>query len=277
MVAASLCRTSGGRLVAAARGLGRPAARSLVTADTPKKVKRFYEGASWRQSGGNTWQVLLDGKPVRSPKGSMLELPSQILAEAVAAEWEAQTDLVRPLDMPLMTLGCTAVDLVRPELADGSCVDRLMPYLQTDTLCFEDDNEELVAHQLSEWGPQRRWFEGHFGITLTVGRGLMVPTHPEGTMETVADALKTRSEWELTALEVATGTAKSLVIAVSLMEQPGVGAEDALRWALLEEQFQIERWGLVEGEHDVHHAEALKWLRAAQRLALGSRGQTLEE
>jgi len=39
----------------------------------------------------------------------------------------------------LTTLSCTAVDLIRPQLASGTCVDRLLPFLETDTVCFDDD------------------------------------------------------------------------------------------------------------------------------------------
>merc|ERR1712194_640167 len=92
-----------------------------------------------------------------------------------------------------------------------------------------------------------------------------IPGHPEPTMVKIQQELLTRSEWELCALEIATSTAKSLIVAMALLDRADVMPEDALRWALLEEHFQIERWGLIEGEHDVAHQEALLWLTAAQK------------
>lgn len=242
-----------------------------MTAQSPKPIKRFYESASAQEKQDGFWRVLLDSKPVRTPKGSLLDIPSKNLAQAVALEWQAQGETVRPLDMPLTTLGCTAIDLVRPELDDGSCVRRLLPFLETDTVCFEDDQEALAAMQRAEWGPLRQWFEERFGLTLAVGRGFTAPCHPEYTLTSVEKALAARSEWDLCAIEVATSTAKSLIVAVALVDKPDMAAEDALRWALLEEHFQIERWGLVEGEHDVAHSEALKWLRASREFVCAIR------
>merc|ERR1712151_767322 len=100
-----------------------------------------------------------------------------------------------------------------------------------------------------------------------VAKGLAVPAHPEDTLTVIATNLCNRTPWELCALEIATNTTKSLIVATALIEREDVVAENALRWALLEEFFQIERWGLVEGEHDVAHGDALLWLGATQQFA----------
>jgi len=242
--------------------------RGLVTVTSPKPLKRFYDTASVERQG-DLWRVLLDSKAIRTPKGSFLELPTQTLAEGVAQEWSSQGEHVKPKEMPLMTLGCTAVDLVRQDMP--ACIDRIMPYLAMDTVCFEYDQELLAQQQKSEWGPLREWFQGHLGSALAVSRSLGPPNHPEATMAAVQANLQSRNEWELCALDVATSTAKSLVVAMALVDRDDVDAEGALRWALLEERFQIERWGLVEGEHDVAHQEAALWLGATRSFARGSR------
>lgn len=91
------------------------------------------------------------------------------------------------------------------------------------------------------------------------------PALSKATLPTVSLALESCDEWELTALEIATASAKSLVVASALMHREDVRAKDALRWSLLEEHFQIERWGLVEGEHDVSHSESVMWYAACRR------------
>jgi len=242
----------------------------LVTAESPRPLKRFYtEATAEDASSGAACRVLLDGKPVKTPKGSFLALPSRALAEAVATEWRNQSTHVRPKEMPLTTIGCTVIDLVLPETPTGPgsnlCVDRMLPYLETDTVCYEDDHEPLADLQRSEWGPLRQWYENRLGVQLAIATGLSVPAHPEATLEAVRQDLQNRGPWELCALEIATTTAKSLVVATALLDRDDVAAEQALRWAILEEYFQIERWGLVEGEHDVAHQEALLWLNATQR------------
>jgi len=105
---------------------------------------------------------------------------------------------------------------------------------------------------------------------------LGAPAHPDGTQGTVEAELNLRDEWELSALEIATSTAKSLVVATALLDRADIEAKDALRLALLEEHFQIERWGLVEGEHDVAHNEALMWLEACRHFGKHGRGPSVE-
>lgn len=235
--------------------------RSLVTVSSQKPVKRFYQDASVEESNG-LWRVLLDSKVLKTPKRVPLELPSRAVAERTAQEWRSQGEFLKPKQMPLTTIGCTTVDIVRHDTA--AAVRRLMPFLEMDTICFEDDQELLAERQRQECGPLRRWFEEHFGVTLAVATGLSAPAHPEETLTIIDAKLRGRSEWELCALEIATSTAKSLIVATALLDRPDVSPEIALRLSSLEERFQIERWGLVEGEHDVANQEAKIWLEAAK-------------
>jgi len=125
--------------------------------------------------------------------------------------------------------------------------------------------------QAAEWGPLRTWFEKHLGVKLAIGRGFSVPTHPPETMTRLESVLKQHDDWELCAIEVAASTAKSVITGCALVQRDDVTPELAMRWALLEEMFQIERWGLVEGEHDVSHEETLMWLRTAKQFILHRR------
>jgi ATP synthase mitochondrial F1 complex assembly factor 2 len=59
---------------------------------------------------GNWFGVTLDGRILKTPMGQTLSLPSQHLAYAIAAEWDAQKKVLKPSQMPLMTLACTSLD-----------------------------------------------------------------------------------------------------------------------------------------------------------------------
>lgn len=76
--------------------------------------------------------VTLDGRALSTPMGQKLAVPSETLAHMIAAEWDAQTTLLRPTDMPLMTLACTALDQAayHPHLYR----DEAVRYLPTDTV-----------------------------------------------------------------------------------------------------------------------------------------------
>eukprot|EP00746_Dinoflagellata_sp_MGD_P165989 gnl/MRDRNA2_/MRDRNA2_95593_c0_seq1.p1 gnl/MRDRNA2_/MRDRNA2_95593_c0~~gnl/MRDRNA2_/MRDRNA2_95593_c0_seq1.p1 ORF type:complete len:310 (+),score=75.42 gnl/MRDRNA2_/MRDRNA2_95593_c0_seq1:50-979(+) len=245
-----------------------------ISEKKPGAVRRFYTDVSVQPSADTgKWHVTLDGRKLKTPKGSALDLPTKALAEAIAAEWDAQTENLAPDDMVMMTLACTAVDLTGP--ARDALVERVIPYLETDTICFPDDEEavsglslpgsgDLLKMQKDEWDPLRTWFEQHFGVKVAIAEGLMAPKHPESTIATVKEALHQYDDWELTCVEQATYHAKSLITGVALVEKEGATAEDALRWSNLEEFFQIERWGLVEGEHDDSHALSLQWFNACK-------------
>ena len=71
--------------------------------------KRFYQACRDR-AGGAAFAVLLDGKPVRTPAGRPLAAPTLALAEALAAEWDAQHDVIDPGTMPLTRLANSIID-----------------------------------------------------------------------------------------------------------------------------------------------------------------------
>ena len=100
-------------------------------------MKRVYKKASARPAEGG-WGVALDGRPMRTPARHELIVPSAALAEAIAAEWDAQQDEVRPATMPLTRLAATAIDrtrtqrdLVVAETANSAGTD---PGIRTRTL-----------------------------------------------------------------------------------------------------------------------------------------------
>ena len=62
--------------------------------------KRFYTDVGVGEADGG-YTVTLDGKPIKTPSGSMVVAPSRPLAEMIAAEWNAQGEFIEPLTMPL--------------------------------------------------------------------------------------------------------------------------------------------------------------------------------
>lgn len=62
------------------------------------------------------------------------------------------------------------------------------------------------------------------------------------------------SAWDLACLESLSAAARSVLIGVAQMHGIMSPAE-ALRLARLEEDFQSEEWGLVEGGHDIDGAD----------------------
>src|SRR5512145_3037151 len=80
----------------------------------PQLRRRFYQHATVGE-GSHDYPVLLDGRAVRTPARNTLAAPSRALAEAIAAEWQAQKDHVDPARMPLTRLANTIIDGVASE------------------------------------------------------------------------------------------------------------------------------------------------------------------
>jgi chaperone required for assembly of F1-ATPase len=120
---------------------------------------------------------------------------------------------------------------------------------------------------MEAWGPVRKWFEEQYG-EVGVSLGINPPVHPEETVARVQAELETKDQWDLALLEVSTRYAKSLICSMKFLANEEVTAEQVMKWALLEENFQIERCGLVEGDHDVFRDDMFKWLTAAKEFKI---------
>jgi chaperone required for assembly of F1-ATPase len=202
--------------------------------------KRFYSAVAIAPAEGEI-RIHLDGRPVRTPGGRFLSLPSVPLAEALAAEWEAQTDLIRPSTMPLTQLANTALDRIGPDRA--VITDMLMGYAGTDLVCFLADRPaDLVARQTEHWQPLRDWLALALDAPLTVTTALIAPDQPAESLAALRADLDRRNVWHLAAIQAAAAAAGSLVIALALAEGR-IDATQAIDASQLDERYQADLWG----------------------------------
>lgn len=82
-------------------------------------TRRFYKHAL-----ADGLCVKLDTRALRTPAGVLFEAPTAALAQAVAAEWEAQGERIVPASMPLTQLAFAAIDGGRGARAHPSSPDR---------------------------------------------------------------------------------------------------------------------------------------------------------
>src|SRR6195952_1277183 len=71
--------------------------------------KRFYASAGVI-GAPEGFAVALDGKAVRTPSGKALVVPARAIADAIAAEWDAQKEIIGPTSMPLTRLANSVID-----------------------------------------------------------------------------------------------------------------------------------------------------------------------
>ena len=73
------------------------------------RPKRFYANAGFAETADG-FAITLDDKNVRTPSKQQLVAPNRVLAEAIAAEWQAQAELIDPTSMPLTRLANSVID-----------------------------------------------------------------------------------------------------------------------------------------------------------------------
>jgi len=225
-------------------------------------MKRFWREARV-EAGSDGHLVLLDGKPVRTPAKRPLALPTEALARAVAMEWQAQGEVVKPAAMPLTQLCCTTLDLT---LASEAAVAReVAAYGATDLLCYRAaEPPSLAERQRRLWQPLLDWAARCYAAPLTVTSGLVAVVQPPASLAALDAAVAAFRGFRLTALaDLVRGTG-SLVLGLAVAEGE-ITAELAFDAAELDATHQMELWGT---EHEaVQRRAALKAdLASAARL-----------
>ena len=183
--------------------------------------------------------VTLDGRPLRSPAKSIVRLPNEPLALAVAREWRDGRDEVRP-HMPLTGIVMSAIDRVAPG-RDG-IVSRTSAYGETDLLCYRSECADLSARQAKEWQPLLDWAGEALSAPLTAAPGVMPVGQARGSLAALRDAVAAHDDLELAALHLATTATGSLVLALAL-SRGRLDARSAWELSRLDETWQAERWG----------------------------------
>jgi len=217
-------------------------------------MKRLYKKAE-PVPRGDAHAIALDGRPVETPGKRELTVPSGALAAAIAEEWNAQTDEVRPATMPLTRLSSTAVDRVATER--DTVVGQTAKYAGTDLLCYRAAHPPaLAARQQAVWQPLIDWALLHYDAPLAVTTGVIPRRQAETSLRAFAAAVAKLDDFMLTALHCATAACGSLVIGLALLEGR-IDAEEAFAASQLDESFQIEAWG-----EDSEQAERCQTLAA---------------
>src|ERR1035437_10092069 len=81
--------------------------------------KRIYANAGVVEAPDG-FAITLDDKPIRTPSGRPLVAPNREIADAIAAEWDAQKEIIDPLTMPFTRLANSAVDAVGDRVEAGA-------------------------------------------------------------------------------------------------------------------------------------------------------------
>ncbi len=231
-------------------------------AKVPAGRARFYKTVAVDPDAG-MFRLLLDGKPVRTPAKKEFQLPTRALADAVAAEWDAQTSRIDPATMPLTRLANSAIDGVMGREAEVRA--DIVKYAGSDLLCYRAEGPlELVRRQAEAWDPVLAWMREALGGSFHVAHGIMPAVQPAPAAASVARAVEAHRAFDLAALHVMTTLMGSALLALAHV-RGHLTADQAWAAAHIDEDWQISQWG-EDAEAKARREQRWQEMRAASRL-----------
>jgi len=156
--------------------------------------------------------------------------------------------------MPLLTLATTAID--REETQRQLLIAQLIGYTSVDTTCCrEEEGSEVAQRQAERLDPLLRRVEEILDVKFKVKDNLFGVKQKRATKEKLQAYLERLNPFELACLDALAVAGKSTVLAIAAVHGD-MHPEEVMMLTRLEEELQIENWGLVEGGHDIDRATA---------------------
>ena len=204
------------------------------------KAKRFWTKATAEPCDGG-FTVRLDARPVKTPGKEPLVVPTLAMAQAIAAEWEAQQGLVRPETMPVTRTANSALEKVAPQFAE--VVGLLAAYGASDLLCYRATGPaELIARQSAAWDPLLHWAATTLGAPLLVASGIIPVAQPGASTRRLFALTQALSPFQIAAFHDLVALTGSLVLALAVT-RGRLTPDQAWTLSRIDEDYQAELWG----------------------------------
>jgi chaperone required for assembly of F1-ATPase len=227
------------------------------------KAKRFWVAADVVAEGAG-WAIRLDGRAVRTPAKAPLIVPTRAMAQAIAAEWDAQHGEVRPDTMPVTRAANSAIDKVSVQFDEVAGL--IAAYGASDLLCYRAEGPAaLIARQAAAWDPLLDWASEALAAPLVVTCGVVPVGQPATSLARLDQAVRGFDPFELTALHDLVALTGSLVIGLALA-QGRVSVAEGWDASRIDESWQAEHWG---------HDEDAAAIVALKRQGLGDAARFL--
>jgi chaperone required for assembly of F1-ATPase len=215
----------------------------------PQLRRRFYKNAQVENVhvddahvslGDGGFAIRLDGRAVRTPARRILEAPTRALADALAAEWNAQEEVIDPLNMPLTRLANSIIDGVVD--APAAVAAEIEKYFASDLVVYRAPGPPgLIARQAQAWDPIVDWARETLGARFVLAEGINFVAQPASALAAARAALP-RDPWRLGALNAITTLTGSALIALAVLAGR-LSPEEAWARAHVDEDWNMDFWG----------------------------------
>lgn len=179
------------------------------------KARRFWKSATVRPADGG-WEVVLDERPIRTPGKQPLILPTRALAQAIAAEWDAQAEIIDPNTMPLTRAANSTIEKVAPQF--DAVADMLAEYGGSDLLSYRAERpEDLIQIQAQGWDPLIDWAATELRAPLRITHGVVHVAQDPQALARLREAVGALDVFGLTALHDLVTLPGSLVLGLAVI------------------------------------------------------------
>ncbi|MDR9394060.1 MAG: ATP12 family protein [Roseovarius sp.] len=211
------------------------------------KAKRFWDTAQVTEETSG-FGVALDGRPVRTPAKAQLIVPTRALAEAVAAEWDAQQGEIDPNAMPATRAANAAIDKVAHQR--DQVAEMIADYGDSDLLCYRADAPAgLVERQAEAWDPLLDWAAMTFGAHLRPVVGVMHHPQNKAALGALSAEVHGMDIFALTAVHDLVSLSGSLIIGLAAVHDVRP-VQELWQASRVDETWQAELWGFDEEARD---------------------------
>ncbi len=211
------------------------------------QAKRFWEKTTVKASDAG-FAVLLDHRPLRTPAKSKFLVPTEKMALEIAKEWDAQTENIDPMTMPMTRTANAAIDKVKHQHSEVSGL--IAAYGETDLLCYRANGpEKLIERQNAAWDPLLDWAAEKMDAPLNTGKGIVFVQQDQNSLDKLKSRVKNLDEFQLSAFYDLVALSGSLIIGFATIENFLPPAELWHR-SRIDEDWQIEKWGEDEEAMD---------------------------
>ncbi|XP_054282877.1 ATP synthase mitochondrial F1 complex assembly factor 2-like [Macrosteles quadrilineatus] len=232
-----------------------------VERNHPALPKRFYRKTSILRGDGQ-FEITLDQRKLKTPKGAILKVDNEALALAIATEWDSQKEEIQRSNMHLTALCSTVIDNPN-NLTKFDIVQGILSYLETDTILFHSkEDENLYSIQQNEWQPHIDWFCQRFGVTIAATHNIGPPQVSDDIKAQIQRHLMSYNFAAIHGFLFAIEALKSAILTHACVERR-ISVEKAVLLTRLEEEFQCGHWGRVEWAHDLSQLDLQSRVAAA--------------
>ncbi|XP_076687131.1 ATP synthase mitochondrial F1 complex assembly factor 2 homolog l(2)k14505 [Andrena cerasifolii] len=224
-------------------------------------VKRFYRKTNILSSGGK-FEVTLDQRKLKTPRGKIFEVDSKPLALAIAAEWDAQKEIIDRSNMHLTALCNTVLDNPHNH-TKLNMANYIVNCLEMDTVLFHsNESEEWTKLQSDKWDPLVQWFCDNYRVNLMKTKSINAPAVSPETKAVLIRHLMSYSYSAVHGFMYGVDAVKSVILTLAAAERV-INIEEAVKLSRLEEDYQASHWGSVEWFHDQNKFDLQSRLAAA--------------